>query len=39
MVQGMENDKTFTTTSTTSYGVYMVDTKGLAYWLKELAAY
>ena len=20
-------------------GVYMVDTKGLAYWLKELAAY
>lgn len=21
------------------YGVYMVDTKGLAYWLKELAAY
>lgn len=26
-------------TITTSYGVYMVDTKGLAYWLKELAAY
>jgi hypothetical protein len=28
-----------TGTITTSYGVYMVDTKGLAYWLKELAAY
>lgn len=74
IVQGMENDKTFTTTSTTSttstttnlkdtvellrgcvvqslvkknggdtittsYGVYMVDTKGLAHWIKELAAY
>lgn len=26
-------------TITTNYGVYMVDTKGLAYWLKELAAY
>ena len=26
-------------TITTSYGVYMVDTKGLAHWLKELAAY
>ena len=26
-------------TITSSYGVYMVDTKGLAYWLKELAAY
>lgn len=26
-------------TITTSYGVYMVDTKGLAYWLKELADY
>lgn len=26
-------------TITTSYGVYMVDVKGLAYWLKELAAY
>lgn len=26
-------------TITTSYGVYMVDTKELAYWLKELAAY
>lgn len=24
---------------TTSYGVYMVNTKELAYWLKELAAY
>lgn len=26
-------------TITTSYGVYMVDTKGFAHWLKELAAY
>lgn len=26
-------------TITTNYGMYMVDTKGLAYWLKELAAY
>ena len=26
-------------TITTSYGVYMVDTKALAYWIKELAAY
>lgn len=26
-------------TITTSSGVYMVDTKSLAYWLKELAAY
>lgn len=26
-------------TITTSYGVYMVNTRELAYWLKELAAY
>lgn len=26
-------------TITTSYGVYMVDTRAIAHWLKELAAY